>query len=61
MTRSSTSILERIDSAYATIVLPPASDAVGGEPVGLTRSLRIVHVVDRLDLGGTEKVVYEAG
>ncbi len=57
MARSSTSIWERIDSAYATGVLPPDSDDIGGEPVGLTRPLRIMHVVDRLDLGGTKKVV----
>jgi len=35
----------------------PASNEVHGEPDGLMRPLRIMHVVDRLDLGGTEKVV----
>src|SRR5271157_915044 len=57
MTRSSTSIRVERDSAYSTCVSSTVSCRSGAESGGLTRPLRIMHVVDRLDLGGTEKAV----
>src|SRR5271166_2572570 len=57
MTRSSTSIRVERDSAYSTCVSSTVSCRSGAEPGGLMRPLRIMHVVDRLDLGGTEKAV----
>src|SRR5208283_5534519 len=43
--------------AQSTCVSPSALSAGVGEPEGLVRPLRILHVLDRLDLGGTEKTL----
>jgi len=57
MTRSLSPIREGADSASATRVSSPASNAISGEPGVLMRPLRVMHVFDRLDVGGTEKAV----
>lgn len=57
MTKSIDSIREGVDSAASRCV-PSATLTPGDrEQNSAVRPLRIMHVVDRLDLGGTEKVV----
>src|SRR5271165_2501653 len=57
MTRSIDSIREGVDSAAPTCVpLAPLTPGDRGQDSAM-RPLRVMHVVDRLDLGGTEKVV----
>src|SRR5208337_651347 len=53
--KSSTAIRAEIGSTYGERV--STGDAILGAPEGSMRPLRIMHVVDRLGLGGTEKVV----
>jgi sugar transferase (PEP-CTERM/EpsH1 system associated) len=57
MTRAATSIREGKDSSDAAGVSLSPSRQNGGAPDGLVRPLRIMHVFDRLDVGGTEKAV----
>ena len=57
MTRSSIAIRAGKDSPGPTCVSSPASSQSGGEPNGLVQPLRIMHVFDRLHIGGTEKAV----
>jgi sugar transferase (PEP-CTERM/EpsH1 system associated) len=54
---SSASIRIGKGPAYPKCVSLPASSQGRGEPDGLARPLRIMHVFDRLDVGGTEKAV----
>jgi len=56
MTGSSTSVREG-SLAGSTYVPPPAMSGDAGDRGSLRRRLRILHVLDRLDLGGTEKAV----
>jgi sugar transferase (PEP-CTERM/EpsH1 system associated) len=57
MSRSSSSFRDGTDGAYLAGASSHVADASGPGTDGLLRPLRIMHVVDRLDLGGTEKVV----
>jgi len=57
MTRSSTATRTGKDSAYSTCVSSTVSYKAGAEPDVLVRPLRVMHVFDRLDVGGTEKAV----
>ena len=54
---SSTSVRAEKAPSYSNRAPLPASVEVRGEPDGLARPLRIMHVFDRLDVGGTEKSV----
>ena len=54
---SSTSIRAEKAPTYSNCASSPASIEVRGEADGLARPLRIMHVFDRLDVGGTEKAV----
>jgi sugar transferase (PEP-CTERM/EpsH1 system associated) len=57
MTRSSAAIRTGKDAADSAWVASPASRQTAGELDALTRPVRIMHVLDRLDVGGTEKAV----
>lgn len=53
----SPSSVETADLTFGNPVSSSVQGIAGSEPHGLPRPLRIMHVLDRLDLGGTEKAV----
>jgi sugar transferase (PEP-CTERM/EpsH1 system associated) len=56
MTRLATSV-RTVDSTHRKCVSSYAASVGSGEPGGRPQPLRIMHVLDRLDMGGAEKAV----